>query len=311
MQSDCAVFTKQIELTYKEVFGVKKIFLLSLFLFLFLPSFSFGKLNVVVSIEPQKEFLEKIGGDLVDVHVMVKKGSNPHTYEPKPKDMKTISEANIYFAIGIEFEEIWLEKFASQNSKMLVVDSTRDINKQKMEGHAHHHKEKHHEDGLDPHVWVSPKNVKIVAKNMALSLKKVDIENANKYEKNLESFLKEIDALDKKIVEILKNSKKGAKFMVFHPAWGYFARDYGLIELAVEVDGKEPKPKELLNLIKEVKEENIKVIFTSPEFSMKSAKIIAKESGIEVVPISPLSSNWAENLIFFATNIAKGDTNRE
>lgn len=286
---------------------------------LFGSSLLFAQVNAVVSILPQKTFLEKLGGEHVDVALMVLPGSSPHNYEPKPSQMRDVAKANLYFSIGIEFEEVWLSKFGSQNPKMKIVDSTDGIERMEIEKHSHkeskedhHHKHAHHnhdhhehDHGThDPHVWVSPANVKIIAKNMAKALIEEDSKNRAYYEKNLDSFLKEIEALDKRLKEMLEPLKE-SKFMVFHPSWGYFARDYGLIQLAIEADGKEPKPKELANLIKEAKSEGVKAVFTAPEFSDKAAKTIAKEVGVPVVALSPLNPKWAQNLLELATNIAK------
>ncbi len=252
--------------------------------------------NVVVSIAPQKLFVKKIGGDKVTVDVMVPTSSSAHTYTPKPSQMKSITHAKIYFSIGMEFEDIWLEKFKAQNRDLIISDTTKDINRTILIKH-HKHKE------LDPHIWVDPINVKDIAKNIYTTLSQIDSNNSNYYKTNLESYLKELDELDNTIKKILNDVPKDATFMVFHPAWGYFAKRYHLKQLPVEVEGKEPKMKELISLIKIAKKEHVHAIFTQPEFSDKSAKLIAKELGIEVIKTSPLAEDWAENLIRLARAI--------
>ena len=250
------------------------------------------KLKIIVSIQPQLEFLSKIGGDRVDSSLMVQTGASPHSYAPKPSQMRAITKADLYLAIGVEFEKVWLDKFKNQNSNLLVVDISKDINKTVMQN-------------LDPHIWVDPINVKQIAINIFEALSDKDSENRDYYKKNLDLYLIELDKLDKSIRDIFKNTPKDSKFMVFHPAWGYFAKRYNLQQLVVEVEGKRPKPRQLIKIIKEAKKERVKAIFTQPEFSDQSAKTIAKELGISVIKSSPLAKNWAENLLGLARAVAK------
>ncbi|MBU0632767.1 zinc ABC transporter substrate-binding protein [bacterium] len=283
---------------------MKKLFLS---IVLILSSSAFAKPSVVVSILPEQTFVQKIAKDMVDITVMVAPGSNPHSYEPKPSQMVAISKADIYFSIGVEFENVWLERFRSQNKKLRFVDISANITKMKMTEHHHEgaEEEHHHHGELDPHTWTSPNNVAIMAENIFHTLKEIDPNNSAKYKANLDQFLQEIQKTDMKIREILKNLKPDTKFMVFHPSWGYFAKDYGLEEVAIEVNGKHPKPKEIMMIVDEAKEEKVKLIFAQPEFSDKSAKVIAKEAGIDVEKISPLDADWSDNLIKMATLIAK------
>jgi zinc transport system substrate-binding protein len=267
-------------------------------------------INIVVSIIPQKIFVEAIGGDKVTVSAMVQPGDSPHTYEPKPSQMISIAQADAYFTIGVEFEKSWMSRIEAQNKKMRLYDLSSGV--QKMTIKEHHHGDKyeheHEEDeGLDPHIWVSPVNVRIIAKNIYEALMSLDAKNSDYYTARYDDFLNTIDATDKEIKEILFKTPKGAKFMVFHPSWGYFARDYNLEQLAIEAEGKEPKPKQITHLLTEAKEEQVRAIFASPEFSDIIAKQIAKELNIPVLKISPLASNWSENLIEFAKAIAKSE----
>ncbi|MEW6552067.1 MAG: zinc ABC transporter substrate-binding protein [Campylobacterota bacterium] len=273
----------------------------------------YAKINTIVSIVPQKSFVEAIGGDLVNVSVMVLPGNSPHAYEPKPSQMKELNDAKLYFAIGVEFEDAWLKRFANQNTKMQIIDTTKGIEKIAMaehhheeDGHKHKHDEHEHEiESKDPHVWTSPSNVRVIAKNTLDALVNIDATNKATYEANYHAFMQKINNIDNSIKDILRNTPKGSKFMVFHPAFGYFANEYNLTQIAVEVEGKEPKPSALAELIQEAKEENIKAIFTQPEFSDKSAKIIADELKIKVIKVSPLNPKWDENLI----NLAKAISN--
>ncbi len=252
---------------------------------------AFSKLNIVVSIQPEVEFVQKIGGDKINTSLMVQVGSSPHTYEPKASQMRDISRADLYFAIGVEFENSWLNRFRSQNKRLKVVDISKDIDK----------------IDNNPHIWTAPSNVKIIAKNIFTILSSFDSNNSKYYEKNLENFLKEINQTDIHIKDILKNTPKDSIFMDFHPAWGYFAREYDLKELSIEVNGKSPKPRELIEIIKKAKKDRVKAIFTQPEFSDKSAQIIANTLHIKVIKTTPLAKDWAKNLI----NLANAIVNKE
>lgn len=273
---------------------------------LIINSFLYANVNTIVSILPQQTFVQAIGGDKVNITLMVNPGNSPHTYEPKPSQMKAISNADVYFAIGVEFENAWLGKFQNQNKSMKIFNVSNGIKKIEMQEHSHeeHHDHDEHEENeaKDPHIWTTPKNVKIIAQNIYDSLVKLDSKNKNYYKTNLENFLLHVENTDKQIKDIIKPN---SKFMVFHPSWGYFAKEYNLTQIPIEIQGKNPKPKEVQHLIEEAKEEKVNAIFTSPEFSDAIAKQIANELKIPVIKISPLSAKWSQNLIDFAKNISK------
>lgn len=258
-----------------------------------------GAIDVTVSILPQKYFVEKIGGDNVKVNVMVPPGASPATYEPKPQQLKDLSDAEVYVSIGIHFEKPWMPRIESANPQMLVIDSATGIEKLPQEEHHHHEGEiesGYEEDTLDPHIWLSPKLAKQQAQNIYEGLVQVDPENQETYRQNLDQFMAEIDRIDGQIRANLAGVKN-RKFLVFHPSWGYFAADYNLEQEAIEVGGQEPSASELADLIAEAKAENIKVIFAQPEFNTESAQTIAKEIGGEVILVTPLAPNWSENLV--------------
>ncbi len=212
-------------------------------------------IDITVSILPQKYFIEKIGGNLVKVNIMVEPGASPATYEPKPQQMKALSEAEAYVSIGVPFEKAWMEKIKSANPQMLVIDSAKGIERMEMVDHHHHeeteaeHDHNHHHDHdheaekaakkghhqgaetLDPHIWLSPQLVKIQAENIYQSLVNIDPENEAKYQANLAQFLTEIDQLDQQIKQNLAGIEN-RQFLVFHPSWGYFARDYDLEQIS-------------------------------------------------------------------------------
>jgi zinc transport system substrate-binding protein len=274
-----------------------------------------------VSILPQEYFVEKIGGDRVEVNVMVEPGASPATYEPKPQQMKALSEAEAYVSIGVPFEKAWMEKIKGVNPQMLVIDSTQGIERMEMVAHHHHgeaeaehaHEHDHGAETLDPHVWLSPQLVKVQAENIYQSLVSIDPENEAEYQANLAQFLTEIDQLDQQIKQNLTGIEN-RQFIVFHPAWGYFARDYDLEQVSIEVGGQEPSAAELGEIVKEAQAENIKVIFAQPEFSTKSAETIAQEIDGQVLLITPLAPDWSNNLLqvsqtFVEVLQKEGDTN--
>ncbi len=275
-------------------------------------------LDITVSILPQEYFVEKIGGDRVKVNVMVEPGSEPHGYEPKPQQLKALSEAEAYVSVGIEFEQAWMDKFKSVNPNMTIIDSAQGIEKIEMDGHHHHHEEDSHshdhdhnvqaddahaEETLDPHIWLSPQLVKVQAQNIYQGLVKLDPENEADYQANLQNLITEVDQLDQQIRQNLEGIQN-RKFIVFHPSWGYFARDYNLEQIPMEVGGQEPSASELGELVKEAKEEEIKVIFAQYEFSSKEAETLAKEINGEVIFIDPLDPNWSENLLKISNTFA-------
>ena len=265
--------------------------------------------DVTVSILPQEYFVKKIGGDLVDVNVMVEPGSEPATYEPKPQQLKALNDAEAYISIGVPFENAWMDKIVGVNSNMLIIDSAQGIEKMEMVEHHHHGEEEVHdheqiEETLDPHIWLSPQLVKLQAENIYQGLVQIDPDNEAEYKTNLAEFLEEIDRLDQQIRQNLAGIEN-RKFIVFHPAWGYFADNYNLTQIPIEVEGQEPSASELATLIKEAKEENIKVIFAQYQFNSQDAQTIAQEIEGEVVFIDPLAANWSDNLLQVSETFAR------
>jgi len=264
-------------------------------------------LTVSVSILPQKYFIERIGGDFVQVNVMVGPGDSPHSYEPKPSQMTALSDSEVYFSIGVEFEHAWMDRISSANPEMLIVDLSQGLELLPAIAHEHDeedldhdeeeadHEESEHGEEIDPHIWTSPANGAAMAQMIADTLIALDPNHADAYRLNLEEFLADITQLQSEIFATFEGLDS-RKFMVFHPAWGYFAQEFGLQQIPVEVAGSEPSAAELTALLSEAKEEDITVIFAQPEFSTRSADTIASEIGGKVILISPLAENWMENL---------------
>ncbi|MCG6880001.1 MAG: zinc ABC transporter substrate-binding protein [Deltaproteobacteria bacterium] len=261
------------------------------------------KIHVAASILPQKYFIQKIGGDRVKVSVMVLPGANPATYEPKPSQMVNLSNASIYFAIGVPFEENWLSRFAEASPHMRIVETQSGITKIPMKASGHRHHESLHDpeettvDTKDPHIWLSPPLVMLQAKNILDALTDTDPKNRTVYDANYSKFIHELKVLDGEIKRILQTTGHQAKFMVYHPSWGYFAKTYGLEQIPIELEGKKPSPRKLLELIQKAQQENIKVIFVQPQFSEKSAESIASAIGGKVMFADPLAEDWKNNLL--------------
>jgi len=258
------------------------------------------RVPVFVSIAPQGYFVQQIGKDLVDVHVLVEPGADPHTYEPKPQQMVALSKTVLYFAIGIEFETAKLAKISAVNPRMQVVHTDHDIMKLPMAPHDDHdteneHSDDHHQGGLDPHIWLSPPLVMLQARSILTALQAVDPAHRSAYEANYRAFILEIVDLDDQLRATF-DGLKGSPFMVFHPSWGTFAHTYGLKQVPIEIEGKSPKPAQLRDLIERARSKRIKVVFAQPQFSSKSAQQISKAIGGRVAVVDPLAQDWANNL---------------
>jgi zinc transport system substrate-binding protein len=252
------------------------------------------KIPIFVSILPQKYFVEKIGGDQVTVSVMVQPGASPSTYEPRPVQMMGLSKAIIYYAIGVPFETVWLNKFSAVNPDMKIIHTHKGILRARMNAHANGG---HHREILDPHIWTSPPLVKIQAKNILDALLNIDPMHKSDYTTRYNDFLEELDEIDADLRTLFsKKIKQAPGFMVFHPAWGYFARTYGLRQIPIEIEGKSPKPTQIRQLIKNARRQGVRVIFVQPQFSAKNAEIIATAIGGKVLTADPLAPDWAANI---------------
>ncbi len=277
-------------------------------------------LEVFVSIPPQKWLSDRIGGQHLTTGVLIPKGQDPHTFEPTPKDMSALGHSQLYFTIGLEFEKQIITKIRQSSSKLQIVDCTVGLQRLAMAKHHHHGGETVHQDeagkeeppqegqghdhaGLDPHVWLSPVNLKIIAGEMAKAMIAADPQNSGDYTANLNQLTRELDVLDLKIAAQLR-PYNGATFFVFHPSFGYFAHRYGLHQEAVEVEGKLPTPKQLSNLITAAKADGVKVIFVQPQFDSRSGAVIATAIGGKVVPLDALAEDVKGNLETIAEKIS-------
>ena len=250
---------------------------------------------VTVSILPQKTFVEKIGGDDFKINVLVPPGASPAAYTLLPSQLKEIARSEVWFRIGyIGFEQSWKDKIKQANKEMKVVDVSEGLDL--IYGEKEQHGDHVHIGGVDPHIWLSPSLVKQMAKKIANALSGLKPENSTEYQANYMEFVKEIDQLDVKIRNTLKDYK-GSEFITFHPSLSYYAREYGLVQHSLESGGKEPTPQHLREVVDLAKENNIQVIFIQSEFDRDHARVFAEEVDGEVVEVRPLDPHWAENLM--------------
>ena len=266
-------------------------------------------LKLFVSIPPQKWLARQIGGSLVETHVLVAKGQDPHSYEPTPRQLIELSRAELFFSVGMAFEERLLNKISRTATALKFVDTSRHVHKIPItgeydkdhfrdDGHGAHHGH----SGLDPHIWLSPVNLQVMAGTMAEAMILVDPDNKAGYEVNLTKTVSMLERLHEKIHGQLAPFS-GDTFYVFHPAFGYFARDYNLHQKAVEVEGKSPTPKQLSRLIQSARKDTITTIFVQPQFDSKSASAVATAIGGQVVPLNPLAEDVTANLEMMANTI--------
>lgn len=292
-------------------FGI--ISVLVLFLMCPLKALASDKISVFVSIPPQAFFVERVGGNLVKVNVLVGPGKSPLTYEPTPRQMVELSNSKVLFTSGVPFEETIVPKIRSSFKNLMIVSAISGIHLKSLSSvhthvHEHEHKnthngehESHRDHGkpvierADPHTWLDPILAKKQAKNICDALIEIDQHNKAIYSKNLETLHQKLDRLNKQINDSLKGLKSRSIY-VFHPAYGYFCDRYGLTQIPVEIEGKKPSPKQLADLIDRAKEQGVKVIFTQPQFDSSSAETIAEAIGGAVVPLDPLSRDYISNL---------------
>ncbi|KAA6349948.1 zinc transport system substrate-binding protein [termite gut metagenome] len=258
-----------------------------------------GQRIITVTIEPQRYFTEAIAGSKFTVISMVPKGSSPETYDPIPKQSAELSKSEAYFRIGyIGFELAWMDRLLENIPHIQVFDTSKGIEYiREDDGHTHE------AGGIEPHIWCSPTNARIIAQNMLDALCTLDKENKAYYLARYDSLCQRIDKTDSIIRNILKE-KTSSSFMIYHPALSYFARDYGLHQISIEEGGKEPSPAHLKEIIEVCKTEKVRIVFIQPEFDRRNAEVMAKETGTRIVPINPLSYNWEEEMIKIAKELA-------
>ncbi len=278
------------------------------------PAEAMEKIPISVSIAPQAFFAEKVGGDRISVHVLLPPGRSPATYAPTPASVSQLTRSRLLFRIGVPFETALLPGIEQTAGNLDIVDTRRGIALRRITGEAHVHGHAdhgeeaahaaHNGEGYDPHIWLDPLLVKKQAVTMRDALVSIDPEGEPDYHENCRVFEEELDNLDARIRDVLA-PVKGASLLVFHPSFGYFAEAYNLRQVAVEKAGKSPKGKELSNLMKKAREENVRIVFVQPQFDKHAAGKIAAAIDGAVVPLDPLARDYIANMESMARTVAE------
>ena len=268
-------------------------------------------LVISVSIPPQAYLVKAIGGSRVKVNTLVGVGFSPHDFEPRPRQAALVARSLAYFTIGMPFEKRLVEKLLSTNKKMKVVDLAKNVPRRRMVVACNH---EHHHDGgcgidhgvgaVDPHVWLSARNMLRMAPVVRDTLKALDAEGAIDYSRNCSKAMKDLLQVDAELKKRLA-PYKGKQFYVFHPAFGYFADNYGLTQVPIEVEGKEPSARQLAQLIRRARKDKVKVIFVQRQFAQRAADKLAQAIGGTVIPLDPLAENYIINLRAIAKAVKK------
>ncbi|MBQ2857963.1 MAG: zinc ABC transporter substrate-binding protein [Bacteroidaceae bacterium] len=253
---------------------------------------------ITVTLEPLRFFTEAIAGDCFEVVSMVPKGSSPESYDPTPQQLINLSKSQAYLRIGyIGFEQAWMKKLEANCPNMKVYDTSKGVDLIRTEGHWHG--DHYHEGGIEPHIWNSTQNATVIADNIYAALCELDTDHQEQYKKRLDVLKETIRRTNENVRTFLENAD--SIFLIYHPALSYFARDYGLKQISIEEGGKEPSPATLKTLIETCRQEGAQVIFVQQEFDQRNAQLIADELGIKIVPINPLSYDWAEEMLRVAS----------
>ncbi|MGC9313521.1 MAG: metal ABC transporter solute-binding protein, Zn/Mn family [Sediminispirochaetaceae bacterium] len=269
--------------------------------------------SIAVSILPMKYFADRITGGDVEVTVLVPPGKSPATYEPTPRQVTTLSESAVLFTIGVPFERSFIPTIASTLPDLRIVDTSEGIEKREIQssiepdGHDGDDHDGHsHDSGLqDPHIWLAPRLVKIQAEHMLNALAVLYPEKKDEYTDNYRAFIADLDRLHGDMQEIL-SPVKGSSILVYHPSFGYFAEEFGLSQIPIELGGNEPTPRLLEKVIDLARDRDIRVIFVQPEFSKTSAERVAQAIDGAVVEVAPLRPDYLENMYDIAARIEAG-----
>lgn len=261
---------------------------------------------VLVSVAPYETMCKELTANGIDIELLVPVGDSLHTYEPRPKQVLRAAKAKLWFIIGEVFEKKVIKALHEQNPNLAIVDLRDGLDLMREEEHVHDHEHvhHHHEDETDPHIWMSPKMMQVQVSHMAESLKEAFPELQLTIEQNAKSLITRLEALDKEIREILKDSK-GKTIFVSHPAYGYFCREYGLDQVSIEFEGKDPTPRQLNDLLEQARKDHVRTIFTQKQYSTKASNLIAQELQAKIVLLDPYSKNYFESMREIAKSIAE------
>ncbi len=262
------------------------------------------KREVTVTIVPQQYFAEQIGGDYFTIRTMVPAGLSPESFDPPASALVDLAHSDAYFQIGtIGFELAWMDKLRELSPNMQVFDTSEGLHLLGAD-HVCHHGDHHHHihQAHDPHIWTTPRGARTIVRNMATAFSQIDTTHADFYAQRLSAFELRLDTLEQQLHQLL-DSVKQRSFVIYHPTLTYFAEDYGLQQLVIENQGKEPSVSQLKELVDEVKTSGAQVIFIQEEFDKKHAQTIAEATGLRVVPINPLSYDWEVELLKIAQSL--------
>ncbi|MEN6446433.1 MAG: zinc ABC transporter substrate-binding protein [Syntrophaceae bacterium] len=265
------------------------------------------RVKAFVSILPQAYFVQRVGGNLVEVDVLVGPGMSVETYEPTPRQISRLAHANVYFRMGLPFEDRLAPKISRLFPGVKIVDMRTGLHLLTLDDTSARSGVAGHSAGAkvpDPHIWLDPKQVKIQAGTICDALSSIDPTHGRVYRANCDRFLKDLDVLDAKIARTLAPIR-GSRIYVFHPAFGYFTHSYGLIQVPVEIEGKEPSPRQLSRLIDKARLDGVRVIFVQPQFSKKGARAIAQAIRGAVMEINPLPRDYLSEMGAMAETIEK------
>ncbi len=255
---------------------------------------------LTVSIEPLRYVTERIAGDGFRVETFVPKGGNPETYEPSPGQMTKLGESLAFFMVGdLGFERAWTGRLRQMFPEVPFVRTSEGV---RLTGGSPHGTPGNTEEGADPHVWTSPSRMKVIARNVCASLCKLDTAHARQFRENLRRELADLQATEDSI-RTLTDSLRTRAFLIYHPTLTYFAQDFGLTQIAMEADGKEPSPSQLARIVRLCGEKQVRIVFVQREFDRRNAELIAGETGTRIVDINPLSYDWKGEMLKIARTL--------
>lgn len=260
---------------------------------------------VFVSILPQKYFVEQVGGERVQVRAMLPPGASPETYQPSARQLSALSRARLYFRIGVPFEDAWMSRMESVSPDMAVVDTRAGIDLRSMTGGGNSGGR-----GMgrkDPHIWMDPRLVEIQVRTIRDALMHADPGGREIYRRNAAAFIDRLQALDRNIRQVLA-PLHNRNIMTFHPAFGYFAAAYDLHQIPVEAEGKEPGARRMTQIIQTGRRLGVKVMLVEPQFSRRTATVVARAVGARLVTADPLAEDYVRNLSSLARSIAEADS---
>lgn len=263
-----------------------------------------GKLVISVSILPQQYFIQRIAGEMAEVNVLIPPGASPATYEPTASQLSKLDQSAVYMRIGyVGFEQSWMGKIIAVNPDIKIVDLSEGIVLAEEEGKDHIQLHGHTHGNIDPHIWMSVLNAKIIARNTYRELAAQLPDESQKLKENYDLLLLELEDMHHSIIKMLSGKEKRG-FMIYHPALTYFARDYNLEQYPLEIEGKTPSPAHMKFMVDMGKEKKISTIFVQNQFDQKNATVLAKEIGATIIEINPLDPDWKQQMLFIAKQLS-------